>query len=464
MRLLDLFCGAGGAAKGYQRAGFYVVGVDNRPQPRYCGDEFYQADALEFVAEHGKEFDVIHASPPCQAYSRISGRCRKAGRRIYPEVIEATRQALRCVGVIYVIENVPEAPLERSLVLCGSSFGLDVRRHRVFESNVLMLAPVCEHSRQSPRFRTLDNRRKGRLACVVGVHGHVNYKGEARLREGAMGVDWMTVAELAQAIPPAYTEFIGKQLMAMLDTTEQPAGLVVGEDTDRIREEGGDSRLPEAQRQLSRDDPGVPGGTAMSTVILGLDPGASTGFAKCTFQGETVTILDYGIVPMPGDDVASLARGISWWIQHNHLPGLTMVFSEIPYLPKRRTHLPSVEVQGVIRAAGGIGYNPMTIHSQLGTRRKADTKAFVKRVLGFSPTGIDHIADAFAVCFCHALKIGVWQPHLKAAPVKTHQPGFKAGRARGEREPVKTHQEDMTQEELREALFSGEARVAGGGR
>jgi DNA (cytosine-5)-methyltransferase 1 len=102
--------------------------------------------------------------------------------------------------------------------LCGSSFGLDVRRHRWFVSNVVILSPQCEHHWQRPRFRSLDSRRKpGSLASVVGVHGHLNYPGEFALRCKAMGIDWMTNAELSQAIPPAYTEFIGRQLLAHIE-------------------------------------------------------------------------------------------------------------------------------------------------------------------------------------------------------------------------------------------------------
>jgi DNA (cytosine-5)-methyltransferase 1 len=114
------------------------------------------------------------------------------------------------------MENVEGAPIRNGFMLCGSSFGLDVRRHRLFESSVLILSPGCFHSRQTPRFRTLDSRRKGRMACVVGVHGHLNYPGEKELREKAMGIGWMDTKELSQAIPPAYTEFIGKQLIRAL--------------------------------------------------------------------------------------------------------------------------------------------------------------------------------------------------------------------------------------------------------
>lgn len=206
-RLLDMFCGAGGCTKGYQRAGFYVVGVDNQPMPRYCGDEFVQADALEFVAEHGHEYDVIHASPPCQGYSRSrnNGQAKPS-----PMLIPETRAALERSGATWVIENVEGAPLRFAVILCGASFGLgaagfDLPRHRLFESNIVLLTPPCVH-------------RRGK---TIGVYGNgTNQYHRAKLgrclketeKREAMGIDWMTRKELSQAIPPAYTEYIGRQL------------------------------------------------------------------------------------------------------------------------------------------------------------------------------------------------------------------------------------------------------------
>lgn len=210
-RLLDLFCGAGGASMGYHRAGFEVVGVDIKPQPRYPF-KFHQADALEFCEAHGKEFDVIHASPPCQHYTRIAQRNVRAVARKHPALIVLTREALIATGRIYIIENVVEAPLLNGIKLCGSSFGLDVRRHRLFESNLFLWGLPCNHSWQTPRFRSLDGRRP-QLASVVGVHGHQNYAGELAIRQQAMDIDWMKNSELVEAIPPAYTEYIGEQLM-----------------------------------------------------------------------------------------------------------------------------------------------------------------------------------------------------------------------------------------------------------
>lgn len=223
MRLLDAFCGAGGATKGYQRVGFYVVGVDHKPQPRYCGDEFIQADALEYIAAHGREFDVIHASPPCQGYLNEHFRVTPGGhvRGDHPRMIADVRSFLGGLGRPFVIENIPSArPFMRDpVVLCGSSFGLPVRRHRLFEMPERpALAPPCAHHLQrEPRYPTQYRPKPGQntMACVVQVYGHG--KG-AKAWGPAMGIDWMTRDELAQAIPPAYTEWIGRQLIGTLST------------------------------------------------------------------------------------------------------------------------------------------------------------------------------------------------------------------------------------------------------
>ena len=214
MKLLDLFCGAGGAGMGYHLAGFEVVGVDIEPHPDYPF-EFHLADALEVELDG---FDAIHASPPCHAYSTVTGRNAR-NRREYPDLVAPTRERLRAAGVPYVIENVVGAPLLDAFMLCGSAFGLDVRRHRLFEPGGWhpVLVPPCAHHWQRPRFRSLDSRQKV-PASVVGVHGHLNYPGELELRRAAMGIDWMTNDDLTQAIPPAYTEWIGRQLLAHLES------------------------------------------------------------------------------------------------------------------------------------------------------------------------------------------------------------------------------------------------------
>ncbi len=214
-RLLDLFCGAGGAAKGYQQAGFYVVGIDNRPMPRYCGDEFIQADALEFVAEHGREFDVIHASPPCQGYSRLAFAPNR-DMSMYPLLIPELRDILINIGKPYVIENVPDAPLNNPLMLCGRMFGLRTHRHRAFETNpVVWFAPsLCDRARVKPKGSGKKlGQYYGMAAPLVTVAGHL-FSLSAGSR--AMGIDWMTKAELSEAIPPAYTQFIGSRLLECL--------------------------------------------------------------------------------------------------------------------------------------------------------------------------------------------------------------------------------------------------------
>jgi DNA (cytosine-5)-methyltransferase 1 len=210
MRLLDLFSGAGGAGMGYHRAGFEVVGVDIAPQPRYPF-EFHQADALAYCAAHGQEFDVIHTSPPCQAYSIT----KSIHGNDHPALIEATRDALIATGKPYVIENVVGAPLRSPLMLCGSMFpSLYVYRHRLFECNPpLFMAPAtCQHSFKMPASKGAYHELNGTnfITCV----GHNFKASDGRI---AMGIDWMTRAELSQAIPPAYCEYIGRQLRHILE-------------------------------------------------------------------------------------------------------------------------------------------------------------------------------------------------------------------------------------------------------
>ena len=209
VKLLDLFCGAGGAGMGYHRAGFEVVGVDNRPMPRYPF-EFHQADALEYLAAHWHEFDVIHASPPCQAYSMAGQQWRKAGTE-YPDLIEPIREALIKTGKPYVIENVPGAPLINPTVLNGGLFCLRVRRTRLFETSFempLVLRPPEEKS----SFRMGRPIKEGDVIVPVGHFSNIPY---ARRQ---MEIDWMTGKELTQAIPPAYTEFIGRELLRTLES------------------------------------------------------------------------------------------------------------------------------------------------------------------------------------------------------------------------------------------------------
>lgn len=204
-RLLDLFCGAGGAAMGYHRAGFDVVGVDVAPQPRYPF-RFIQADALDYATENAWHFDAIHASPPCQRFSAMSS-CRPGLADNYSDYIAATRDLLDEAHMPYVIENVPGAPLRTDLTLCGFMFGLELYRHRIFEisGGDLFVAPVHPA-------HTMPASKAGHWTpgTVMSVSGHIAPIAKAR---EVMGIDWMSRDELAEAIPPAYTEHIGAELL-----------------------------------------------------------------------------------------------------------------------------------------------------------------------------------------------------------------------------------------------------------
>lgn len=206
MRLLDLFCGAGGAGMGYHRAGFDVIGVDIHPQKNYPF-EFVQADAMTFPLDG---FDVIHASPPCQRYSQASKRWNGKAQE-HPDLVDAVRDRLETTGSAWVIENVPGSPLRDPVMLCGSMFGLGVRRHRLFESNVTLKAPgPCDHAGQ-PKEHWIYDHGRWYLSSVAHVYGHGGGKAKGDWAQ-AMGIHWMTNRELAQAIPLAYTEWIGRQL------------------------------------------------------------------------------------------------------------------------------------------------------------------------------------------------------------------------------------------------------------
>ena len=245
-RILDLFCGAGGAAFGYSRAGFNeIVGVDIAPQPRYPFT-FVQADALEYLAEHGRDFDAIHASPPCQRFTALKTMWNS---REHQDWLTPTRALLQTTSRPYVIENVPNAPMEGTyVVLCGSMFGLgtgdaELRRHRLFEvSGFYLLTPRCLHYQRHLVIGVYGGHGRDRRR-TVGVYGDGNghdyrkhpatvavtgHSGGGSARDGyqqfstdqrreAMGIDWMTGEELSQAIPPAYTEFIGRQLLKVVE-------------------------------------------------------------------------------------------------------------------------------------------------------------------------------------------------------------------------------------------------------
>jgi DNA (cytosine-5)-methyltransferase 1 len=216
-RLLDLFCGAGGAAMGYHRAGFDVVGVDVIPQPNYPFT-FVQGDALEVLRSFATAgpiptFDAIHASPPCQADS-VTASLHTAR---YPRLIPPVRAFLLSVGLPFVIENVVGAALVNHIRLCGSAFGLGVRRHRLFEIQPMPIGvPPCAHHLQPD---PIDVTGTGARRVGVRADGKGgNSRKPRNLTEAreAMGIDWMSRAELSEAIPPAYTEWIGERLLEHL--------------------------------------------------------------------------------------------------------------------------------------------------------------------------------------------------------------------------------------------------------
>lgn len=212
--LLDLYCCAGGSSRGYSLAGFDVVGVDIAPQPEYPY-EFVQGNAIEYLERHYREFDAIAASPPCQHFTKYRN-CRPDVATRYENLIPETREALIATGLPYVMENVVGSPLLYPITLCGSMFGLDVRRHRLFESNVALASMPCDHSVwEANRFPGGRSRERGhaRIPCRATVEvGRWNIP--LAVQQRAMGIDWITdMRKLFESIPPAYTEHIGKQLL-----------------------------------------------------------------------------------------------------------------------------------------------------------------------------------------------------------------------------------------------------------
>jgi DNA (cytosine-5)-methyltransferase 1 len=208
-RALDLFCGAGGATRGLQMAGFHVTGVDINPQPRYVGDVFHQADAMTFPLEG---FDFIWASPPCQRYTMAQNAAKNAHN--HPDLIPATRERLLLTNVPWVIENVVGAPLRQPMQLCGLALGLKVKRHRLFASNFFVLVPPCPSHDQDYYVifgHECRNRRHGEAA---------DRKNRIAVGREAMGIDWMTRGELSESIPPAYSEFIGRHVLHSLSLVE----------------------------------------------------------------------------------------------------------------------------------------------------------------------------------------------------------------------------------------------------
>lgn len=238
--LYDVFAGAGGCSAGYVRAGFRVVGIDNRPQPRYLAsgaEDFMQMDAFDFFNAYQRgefpEASAFHCSPPCQGYSRMR-HLPWLKDKVYPLLIDQTRRALTATGALWVIENVEDAPLLNGITLCGTMFGLRVYRHRKFESNVLLLAPPHHpHKVVVGSGRMLNERAKpnadgsvslpSKGSRINGLRGNTEMRtvaghfSDVDDAHRAMGVDFqMTRDELAQAIPPAFTCHVGSQLLTAL--------------------------------------------------------------------------------------------------------------------------------------------------------------------------------------------------------------------------------------------------------
>lgn len=232
LKLLDLFCGAGGAAMGYRRAGFTdITGVDIIPQKRYPF-KFIQADAMTFPLEG---YDLIHASPPCQLFSVM--RRGRWQNRDHPDLLGPMRDRLLKTGIPYVIENVEGARkhMIQPVRLCGTMFGLQtkagsqLRRHRCFECSFTVgLTPMCQHAKNASVIGVYgggQHPQRRRIPATIGVYW--NSGGSSKRddldfscfttedRRSAMGIYWMTGKELSQAIPPAYTEWLGRQFIGM---------------------------------------------------------------------------------------------------------------------------------------------------------------------------------------------------------------------------------------------------------
>jgi DNA (cytosine-5)-methyltransferase 1 len=210
-KLLDLYCCQGGATRGYQLAGFDVTGVDRDPQPRYCGNAFHQADALAFLRANmnwiRSEFAAVSASPPCQKFTNAQ---RIQGRE-HPDLIAPTRDLLIELGLPYVIENVEGAPLRNPVTLCGTTFGLRTYRHRLFETgNGFTLAPLAHTPHDRPVVKMGRPLRTGDYYHAVGNFSNVPYV------RADMGMSWASRDGLREAVPPAYTAFIGDALLTQL--------------------------------------------------------------------------------------------------------------------------------------------------------------------------------------------------------------------------------------------------------
>jgi len=285
-RLLDLFSGAGGAAVGYHRAGFEVVGVDLVKQPRYPF-EFHQADALTFPLDG---FDAIHASPPCHDHTTLSSLAGKDGTGW---LLAATRTRLQAAGVPWVIENVPGAPMRPDLVLCGEMFGLRTIRHRWFELSWYVMRPG------HPPHTAKTSTRKRRASWDAGMHISVTGDAGVYVSSRAMGIDWMTGAELSQAIPPAYCEFVGGLLL------DQMSRASATPDTAAWR---GVTASPSPRAGVAPDGPG-PADALDPTFEAEVARTARTGHAEGVLSSPSAS--DPTFVPVFLDDTTDVLIGHS---------------------------------------------------------------------------------------------------------------------------------------------------------
>lgn len=214
-RILDAFCGVGGATRGLQEAGWWVVGVDKDPQPDYCGDEFIQTDAIRFIRKHRRRFDAVWASPPCQAHSLLTlGNRGKGLFDNHQDMIPPTRAALLKTGKPWVIENVMGAPMRQDLVLCGLMFGLNLFRHRKFEIHGFEPPQAPEHP--SHKGHRVKGWRHGELVDgnIMGVYGSGGMEGDLVMWQEAMNISWTrNWHSLSEAVPPQYSKLLGEQLM-----------------------------------------------------------------------------------------------------------------------------------------------------------------------------------------------------------------------------------------------------------
>lgn len=211
MRILDLFCCAGGAGMGYFLSGFEVVGIDNKEQKHYPF-EFILSDAFEYLEKNYMFFDAFHASPPCQLYSKSTKQWKMMGKE-YPDLIARCRNLLTEIGKPYIIENVPDSPLINPIILNGSVFGLLVHRKRLFECNFFVEQPIIPKTKRPVKMGRPV--KEGDIIQPVGHFSGIEYA------KKQMEIDWMNTSELAQAIPPAYTKYISKFLIGEIERRKQ---------------------------------------------------------------------------------------------------------------------------------------------------------------------------------------------------------------------------------------------------